>query len=470
MSAGPVSTYSWYMRSGRRGGAALGVTLVALLCALPAGAQADLATFGYGNARLGTSPSGAGIAASNVHRLRVAWRAKVGGALNSETLLVDGLTLNGRRVAVDTTILWHREVSSRKIDPDCGAVPDSRFGVTSTMVIDRGAGRLYAVDVNGLAWAFDLTTGHVARGWPARVHPQGDAFVWGGLALARGRLYVAIASLCDNGHYSGGVTAIDVSDPKHIVRYVTTAGTQSFAGGIWGWGGVSVDASSGDVYGATGNSIGASSEVDGDAESVVRLSASLRRLEAQRPIVPPFVISDRDFGTTPVLVSADGCPPLLVAINKIGAMYVYNRDHVSAGPTQSLAVAADSHAGVPLYGVPAYDPATRTLVLVSPSTPPGSRLRAGVQAFTLAGNCQFVNKWQQTFDPPNAGTAPTISDGVVYIGTGRNGWIRAYRLTDGTRLWGAYLHGGTIFGAPAVDLQTLYVGTWSGELVALRPR
>ena len=462
-----------------------------LLCALlltwlPAGARADLTTFGYGNARLGTSPAGAGIAPSKVRHLRVAWRAKVGGAVNSQPLLVDGLKLKGRRrnaafiatehgdvVAIDTAhgaILWRHQVSSKKIDPDCGAVPDSRFGVTGTMVIDRGAGRLYAVDVNGLAWAFDLATGRVERGWPTRVHPQGDEFVWGGLALSRGRLYVAVASLCDAGHYSGGVTAVNVSHPKQIARYLTTAGTQSYAGGIWGWGGVSIDGATGDVYGATGNSIGTPSESDGDAESVVRLSASLGRLEAQRPIVPPFVISDRDFGTTPVLVSAHGCPPLLVAINKVGAMYVYNRDHVGAGPTQSLAVAADSYAGVPLYGIPAYDPATRTLVLVSPSTPPNSRLRAGVQAFTLSGTCQFVSRWQQSFDPPDAGSAPTISDGVVYIGTGRNGWLRAYRLTDGTQLWGSWLRGDTLFGAPAVDRQTVYVGTWSGELVALRAR
>ena len=436
----------------RGGGVAIGVLLCAVLAWLPVAARADLTTFGYGNARLGTSPAGAGIAPSKVHRLRIAWRAKVGGAVNSQPLLLDGLKLKGRRrnvafiagehgdvVALDTTrgtVLWRQKVSSRKIDPDCGAVPDGRFGVTGTMVIDKAAGRLYAVDVNGLAWAFNLTTGRVARGWPARVHPQGDDFVWGGLALSRGRLYVAVASLCDSGHYSGGVTALDVNHPTQVVRYLTTAGTQSYAGGIWGWGGVSIDGASGDVYGATGNSIGTPSEADGDGESVVRLSASLGRLEAQRPIVPPFVISDRDFGTTPVLVSAHGCPPLLVAINKIGAMYVYNRDHVTGGPTQSLAVAADSYAGVPLYGIPAYDPSTRTLVLVSPSTPPNSRLRAGVQAFTLAANCQFVSKWQRSFDPPDAGSPPTISDGVVYIASGRNGWLRAYRLRDGTPLCG----------------------------------
>lgn len=464
----------------------LGAALAALLLGLPAGAHADLATYGYGNARLGTSPPGAGIAPAKVARLRTAWRAKLGGAVNDQPLVLDGLTVKRHRrnvayvgtehggvVAVDATTgarLWRRSVGSRKITPDCGATPDSRFGITGTMVADRRAGRLYAVDVNGLAWAFDLRTGAVARGWPVRVHPRGGDFVWGGLALSRGRLYVAVASLCDSGRYFGGVTAVSVTHPTQIVTWSTTAGTQAYAGGIWGWGGVSADAATGDIYGATGNSLGTLSEDDGDSESVVRLSSSLRRVEANRPIAPPFGISDRDFGTTPVLINASGCAPLLVAINKIGAMYVYNRTKIAAGPTQALAVAADSEAGIPLYGIPAYDPATRTLVLVSPSTPPNSTLRAGVQAFTLTRACQFKLTWQQGFDPPNAGSPPTISRGVVYIATGRNGWLRAFRLSDGARLFGVHLAPGTIFAPPAVDHGTVYVGTWSGELVALRPK
>ncbi len=467
----------------RGGGVAIGVLLCAVLAWLPGAAWADLTTYGYGNARDGTSPAGAGIAPSKVGRLRIAWHLNVGGALNDQPLEVDGIKVKGRRrnvvyvasehgdvVAVDAahgTVLWRRKLTVEKIADDCGGVPDGRFGVTGTMVVDRSAKRLYAVDIDGLAWAFDLVTGRVAAGWPVRVHSPGAPFVWGGLSLSRGRLYVPVGSVCGGGHYVGGVTAVDLSHPKQIVRYVTENGSPSYAGAIWGWGGVAIDAATGDVYAATGNSLGTSSEQDGDAEAVLQLSASLQRIEVNHPLEPPFVISDRDFGNTPVLIDAPGCAPQLVALNKTGKMYVYDRAHISAGPTQTLAVAADSYAGVPLYGVPAYDPSSRTLVLVSPSTPPKSGLRAGVQAFTLAANCQFVSKWQQSFDPPDAGSPPTISDGVVYIGTGRDGWLRAFRLSNGARLWGAWLKGGTIFAAPTVDQQTVYASTWGG-LIALR--
>ena len=314
-----------------------------------------------------------------------------------------------------------------------------------------------------------MTTGQVRAGSPVRVHPRGDEFVWGGLALSRGRLYVAIASLCDTGHYFGGVTVIDAGHPGRIVRWQTTAGTRAYGGGSWGWGGVSIDRGTGDVYGATGNSLGTIPEDDGDAESVVQLSPGLQRLTANDPLVGPFRSSDRDFGTTPLLINAPGCPPQLVAINKVGQLFVYDRNRLSAGPTQRLAVAADSAAGIPLLGVPAYDPSTRTLVLTSPSAPPNSPLRPGVQAFVLTSSCQFSLKWQQQFDPPDAGGPPTIADGVVYIATGRNGWLRAFWLADGARLWGGHIAPGAIFAAPSVDHGRLYIGTWSGELVALTP-
>ncbi len=119
--------------------------------------------------------------------------------------------------------------------------------------------------------------------------------------------------------------------------------------------------------------------------------------------------------------------------------------------------------------MPAFDPSNRTLVLVSPTSPQGSPLRAGVQAFTLTAACRFATRWQASFDWPNAGSAPTIADGVVYIGSGRNGWLRAYRLTDGRRLWGRHLSRSAIFAAPAVDGGRVFEGDWLGQIWALRP-
>ena len=138
---------------------------LATLAFLPSSANADLATFGYGNARLGTSPAGAGISPTNVRRLSTAWRASVGGAVNDQALIADGLRVGGRKrdvvfvatehgnvVALDASSgkrLWRQRVNTRSIIPDCAATPDGRFGVTATMVLNRRAGVLYVVDVDG---------------------------------------------------------------------------------------------------------------------------------------------------------------------------------------------------------------------------------------------------------------------------------------------------------------------------------
>ena len=301
----------------------------------------------------------------------------------------------------------------------------------------------------------------------------GVATVWSGLALSRGRLYVAVASLCDQGSYDGGIVAVDVRHPKRQRRWSTVPGSGGHGGGVWGWAGVAIDDTTGDVYAATGNSQGTAREDQGYAESIVRLSSRLRVEQSNQPLRPPFAIGDRDFGTTPILLDLPGCPAQLVAINKDGELLLYDRDRIFSGPTQRIPVAANSpKALIPLYGLPAFDPATRTLVLVSPSTPPTPGLRAGVQALHLNASCRFDVQWSKPFDYPNAGSAPTIAGGVIYIGSGRNGFIRALRLSDGKQLWSRHpsRHPSrqAIFAAPAVDRGTLFEAGWDGHVWAFR--
>jgi outer membrane protein assembly factor BamB len=94
-------------------------------------------------------------------------------------------------------------------------------------------------------------------------------------------------------------------------------------------------------------------------------------------------------------------------------------------------------------------------------------LRAGIQTFVLSPHCRLYPSWQQSFDSPDAGSAPTIAEGVLYIGTGRNGVLRAYRLNDGQRLWAAGL-GATSFTTPSVADGRVFAGTWRGDLWAFR--
>src|SRR5205085_7761774 len=175
------------------------------------------------------------------------------------------------------------------------------------------------------------------------------------------------------------------------------------------------------------------------------------------------------FGTTPVLIKARGCPLQAIAINKDGRMYRYNADDISGGPRQVIAVANSTNNTIPLYGVPAYDPRSRRLVLTSPTASPDGRQRAGIQSFVLNRKCMLVPSWQHGFDPPDAGSPPTIAQGVLYISSGRDAILRVYRLSDGHEL-SAHKLWATSFAAPAVADRTVIVGDWRGHGWAFRPK
>src|SRR5438876_1111746 len=131
-------------------------------------------------------------------------------------------------------------------------------------------------------------------------------------------------------------------------------GAEPGGGGIWGWGGASVD-SSGDLYVATGNAT-TTPENYGYAERVVRLSSAL---EVQASNYPGLDGYDVDFGSTPVPYQAPGCPEQIVVENKSGVVFVYQRDAIASGPTQQVEI-GDYALTSPLVGVPAYDATTRT--------------------------------------------------------------------------------------------------------------
>ncbi|MBV9309640.1 MAG: PQQ-binding-like beta-propeller repeat protein, partial [Solirubrobacterales bacterium] len=216
-------------------------------------ASVDSPTYGYGNARQAGTPGGVGIAAHTALHLHTAWRVRLSGAIDGQPLIVNGVHLHhgvrslvfvgtehGDVVALDLRsgkILWRRHTATTSIDTSCMASPDGTMGVTGTMVADKASRRVYAVDGIGRAWAFHMYTGKAVKGWPVFVHPPGPDLDWGALALSRGWLYAPTASGCDMGHYFGGIRAVNVANPRRRRDWLTTQGTSSYGGGIWGWGG-----------------------------------------------------------------------------------------------------------------------------------------------------------------------------------------------------------------------------------------
>ena len=93
----------------------------------------------------------------------------------------------------------------------------------------------------------------------------------------------------------------------------------------------------------------------------------------------------------------------------------------------------------------------------------------GIQSFVFTRKCHLVPSWQRGFDPPSAGSPPTIAQGVLYISSGRDAVLRVYRLSDGHEL-SAHKLWATAFAAPTVADRTLIEGDWRGHVWAFRAK
>lgn len=443
----------------------------------------DWPTYGFDSQRTGFNPQERALGVRSVRRLRRLWAADLGAVVNTQPILAARVKLpSGRRrdvlyagsehgdfFAIDAVrgrILWRRNLGTGSENcPE--TTPDNVFGISGAPTLDRRRNRVYVAGGDGRAYAFDMSSGRLKRGWPIAVtRDPAHERVWGGLIAWRGLLYVPVASYCQIQPYYGKVVAIRTGSARHAATWVVTGETGVVGGGVWGWGGVSVDPRDSDVYAATGNSF-SPAENDGLAERVVRLSPLLRVKASHHPTLREPK-QDRDFGTTPVLYRAGGCPPQLVVENKSGALFVYDRRRISRGPVQRLQLATPSSDGQRgLVGVPAYARGTRSIYVTSPTDSPRGRYRRGLLAFRVTRRCRLALTWQRSLGRNALLSSPSVANGVVYVGDGIGERLFAYDARRGRRLWtsGRRIRA-PIFAAPSVVNGRVYVAAWDRKIHA----
>jgi outer membrane protein assembly factor BamB len=442
--------------------------LVALTLVLSA-CTSDWATWGNGNDRRGENLSESTLSPGKVSQLQQKWAVDLGGAINAAPILVHNVdvggtsttllytgTENGTMYAVATSgaIVWSRDLGSVPIS--C-FYPNGVHGVSASAVFDRARHRVYVVGGNGYVYALDASTGSVIPGWPIQLttSPTHEV-VWSAPTLVGNHLYYEIASHCDARPYRGRI--VDIDPETHTIVHtfnVTLSGADG--GGIWGWGGASVDAATGDVYIGTGNSFDTPENAP-YADSVVRLSSSLAYKTSHTPVRG---ISDDDIGSTPVLFQKDGCPPQLAVMQKNGSLYLYDRDSLANGPRQRI-----SYGSPNLIGVVAYSSATQMVYGVNNHGSASGKYIQGVTGFSFDANCELQLAWQTSL-PVSGTTAPVVANGVVYAAGGGSNKVYALRATDGRLLWSSGSNiSARVVAEPIVVDGRLYAVAWDGKLHA----
>src|SRR5579859_971118 len=216
-------------------------------------------------------------------------------------------TMNNSLYAFDADLggspLWQanfnmgfRPVFHTEVGHGCGVAPDGsslyrdlsgNIGISGTPVIDRSQSTLYAVTrtVENGAFvqrlrAIDIRTGieRVPAAVIGTIDPQTN-HQHAGLALSRGRVYVAWASHCDTMPYHGRVLAFRASDLAQVAAFDATP--TGIMAGIWMSGAAPVIDRQGNLFYATGNG-----SFDGStnfAESLVKLSPNLGTVDHFTP-------------------------------------------------------------------------------------------------------------------------------------------------------------------------------------------
>ena len=463
----------------RRVALAAAVTLVAAACSGGGGSgpKTDWATWGFGVQRHGFNPDESSIGVDNVDELKQSWTVDLGANIDTAAMVATGVRVAGESLDLayvgtehgafyaidldDGRIVWKKQFATQTVE--CAESPDNIFGITAAAAIDKPRMRVYVAAADGKLHGLDLATGAEVRGWPVTLTDDPThEFVLGAPTPWKGLVYVATASHCDIGPYEGKVFGIDAATAtKKHVFWITGEGPP-LGGSVWGWGGVSVDPKTGDVFAATGNALGIP-ENAGYGDQIVRLTADLRPVAAH---APPVVGFDDDLGSTPVLFQRKGCPPQLAAMRKHGALYLYNRDAITPGPQQTVNVSGTPYRFI---GLPAFWPEEDILFVANPTPPPDENYTHGMIAFKVAANCRLELAWQKTAGRNDSVTStPTIANGVVYYGDGMGEQIHAFDARTGDKLWSSRPAdvAGAIFVAPVVVNGMVLAGAWDGRLHA----
>jgi outer membrane protein assembly factor BamB len=159
-----------------------------------------------------------------------------------------------------------------------------------------------------------------------------------------------------------------------------------------------------------------------------------------------------------MLFQPRGCAALLAVIHKNGTLFVYRRDALGAGPVQRVDLGTPGFMSV--SGTFAWSRTGQKLYVTT-----DNQTLHGLLAFRVS-HCRLTEAWRrgvhrQMWSP----SSPTVANGVVYFGTGRDRQLVAVNARTGKLLWRSRRRiGGAIYAAPTVINGHVFVASWDRRL------
>ncbi len=208
-----------------------------------------------------------------------------------------------------------------------------------TVYVAGGDGYLYALRASNLSveWRSVIAI-------PSKT--VNDYYDWSSPTIANGKIYIGIASNCNDPRVHGGVLAFNqVTGARLGAFYSVPAGARNAGGDVWSSIGIAPD---GDVYATTGNGPGRDPEAH-FAEAILKLSPTLKLLgifhvpESQRTV-------DGDFGGSPVFFGK-----YVGACNKNGVFYALRQSSMKLVWWKRIASTFRTNGYAECLAAPPYD-------------------------------------------------------------------------------------------------------------------
>jgi outer membrane protein assembly factor BamB len=484
LSAGGYDGTVTVTSSGNQGSPASIPVHLTVSDAAPAGAS-DWLQIEHDSARSGFAAGETALTPALARNLAQVWSASVDGKITAQPLFASDVTAGGKVrdvVVVFTSAdsvyefdagtgqqLWRRNFST----PGFNCAIPGGFGIVAPGVIDKARGRVYAITENGAMRSLSIADGADAAAAVPIISSATTNRMWGGINQVGTTLFVATASDgCDTAPWRGKVLRVDVSGaaPALVGQWDVVPGISApnGGGGIWGYGGVSTDPATGNVFASPGAD--SNEGYTPYADRIVALTPNLSLLGSYEPPHPSqFPCGsdpcDVDFGATPVVFKPSGCPTMVAAGNKDGNLYVAKATTIAssgqAEQTIRLNPANDWLGNGGVGGVPAWSPNDQMLY-VTDAGPGVAGIAAGVVGLKANPDCTLSVAWSQPVGAsPSPNSTPTVANGVVYVGEGSSGRVRAFDAQTGAALWQS-AGAGAAYAAPIVANGTVYQGAWAG--------
>lgn len=166
----------------------------------------DWPMIGHDSGRSGTATDETQINTTNASLLARNWSTTLDGKVTAQPLFLSGVQVKGAThdvviaatnqntlYALDATtgaVLWSRHLLN---PPSSCGIPGG-FGISGTPVLDRASGRIYAVTDDGTLHTLSLADGSDAAASLQFITNPSTNYVWGGLSLVNGVLYIPTGS------------------------------------------------------------------------------------------------------------------------------------------------------------------------------------------------------------------------------------------------------------------------------------